>query len=120
MRIARWSSLKGTHFEDRERRFRLIWLLAAATYGVGDIVTTIAIIFFAPGLQEANPLIRAAASSMGSFGVVPLKLLVFFYFIGISVYFARNGDEWLSYAPPVVLVVTGALVTVHNLLGLAG
>lgn len=116
----RWFSLEGTHFEGDEHRFRLAWLIAVATYGVGDIVTTIAVVFFHPGIQEANPLMREAAKSLGSLGVVPLKLAVFFAFIWVSVYFARNGDEWLSYAPPAVLTLTGSLVTVHNLIGLAG
>ncbi len=116
----RWVSLEGTHFEGDEDRFRLVWLIAVATYGVGDIVTTTAVMFFDPGIQEANPLIREAAKSLGSLGVVPLKLAVFFAFIWVSVYFARNGDEWLSYAPPAVLTLTGSLVTVHNLIGLAG
>lgn len=114
-----WNSLRGTHFEGRERRFRQLWLVAAATYGVGDIVTTIAILFFHPGVREANPFIRIAARSFGSLGVVSLKLAVFIGFILVSVYFARNGDKWLSYAPPVVLTVTGSVVTIHNLIGLA-
>lgn len=116
----RWFSLEDTHFEGDEDRFRLVWLIAVATYGVGDIVTTTAVVFFDPGIQEANPLIREAAKSFGSLGVVPLKLAVFFGFIWVSVYFARNGDERLSYAPPAVLTLMGSLVTVHNLIGLAG
>lgn len=115
-----WFSLEETHFEGNEHRFRLAWLLAAGTYGVGDIVTTVAVIFFDPAIQEANPVMQAAADAFGSVGVVPLKLAVFLAFIGVSVYFARNGDEWLSYAPPAVLTLVGGLVTVHNLMGLAG
>lgn len=120
MTVGEWLSLDGTHFEGDERRFRLAWLLAAATYGVGDIVTTVAIIFFDPSIQEANPFMRAAANALGSLGVVPLKLAVFLAFIAVSVYLARNGEEWLSYAPPAVLTLSGTLVTVHNLIGLAG
>lgn len=77
-------------------------------------------VFFHPGIEEANPLMREAANSLGSLGVVPLKLAVFVAFIWVSVYSARRGEELLSYAPPAVLTVTGSLVTVHNLIGLAG
>ncbi|MDX1745988.1 MAG: hypothetical protein R3324_08630 [Halobacteriales archaeon] len=119
MTIREWFSLEGTHFEGDEYRFRLAWLLAAATYGVGDIVTTVAVVFFDPSIQEANPLMQAAADAVGALGVVPLKLAVFLLFIGVSVYLARMGEEWLSYAPPAVLTVSGTLVTVHNLIGLA-
>lgn len=115
-----WLSLGGTPYEGREHRFRHLWLVAAATYGVGDIVTTVAVIFFHPELNEANPLLRQAARTWGHLGIVPLKLFVFVLFIAISVYFARNDEELLSYAPPVVLTVMGGLVTVYNILGMLG
>lgn len=115
-----WGSLAGTTYEGREQRFRHVWLVAAATYGVGDIVTTLAVIFFHPELTEANPLMRSAVDAWGYLGIVPLKLVVFVLFIGVSVYFARHDETWLSYAPPAVLVVLGGTVTAYNLVGLLG
>jgi len=71
---ANWLMLEGSSFS--VDGFSRMWLVAAATYGVGDIVTTIAIVYFMPTLTEANPAIRLAIQTFGGGGFLGLKLLV--------------------------------------------
>ncbi|MFB6178344.1 MAG: hypothetical protein ABEI77_01310 [Halorientalis sp.] len=109
-----WLTLDGTEFQPHE--FSWLWLLAVATYGVGDTVTSVALIWFSRTVHEANPLIRAAAQTFGPSGLVGLKLATFFLCIGISLQAANtDGDRLLYYGPPVVLTLLGIFVTVHNL-----
>ncbi|MBX0297198.1 hypothetical protein [Haloarcula nitratireducens] len=107
------------HFETSpfsERSFSWVWWLAAATYGVGDVVTTIAIIYFVPHLTEANPVVRAAITAFGGGGFLALKLLVLYAGIGISLWAGKAEDDPLSfYGPPALLTVVGLWVTAHNL-----
>jgi hypothetical protein len=111
---AEWLTLDGTRFE--ERSFSRVWLVAAATYGVGDIVTTITIIWFIPWFTEANPVIRVAIEAFGGGGFLALKLLVFYAAIGISLWGGLlDDDPVLFYGPPVVLTIFGVLTTVLNL-----
>lgn len=101
--------------------FSRLWLVAAATYGVGDILTTLAIVQYSTAVTEANALVRGAIAAFGTPGFAALKLAVFGLAIGISVYAAREmGDRTLYYAPPVMLAVVGAFTTVYNLRLLIG
>lgn len=109
-----WLTLEGTEFQPRE--FSRLWFLAAATYGVGDIVTTVALIWFSATVREANPLVRAAAEAFGPGGLAALKLVTFLVCIGVSLQAANtDGDRLLYYGPPLTLTLLGAFVTVHNL-----
>ncbi|WP_459191330.1 hypothetical protein [Halosimplex sp. J119] len=96
--------------------FSRVWLLALTTYGVGDVVTTIALVYFSPLHTEANPLIRQAIMAFGGGGFLGLKLLVFYGCIGVSLWAGVADDDGLMfYAPPLVLAAVGLYVTVHNL-----
>jgi len=99
-----------------EVSFSRMWLLAVATYGVGDVVTTIALVYFSPLHTEANPVIRQAIMAFGGGGFLGLKLLVIYACIGISLW-AGVGDEdrLMFYAPPILLALVGLYTTVHNL-----
>jgi hypothetical protein len=110
--------LSGTPFGERE--FSRLWFFATATYGVGDVVTTIALIGFSDRVREANPLIRAAVETLGNAGLVGLKLAVFLTFILVSVDAAQREDRIFYYLPPVVLTVLGTFTTVYNLRLLLG
>jgi hypothetical protein len=108
-----WLSLEGTPFTPEE--FTRLWLVASLTYGVGDVVTTIALIRFAPAVAEGNAIVRAAFDAFGESGLVVVKLAAFFLCIGISLYSAQRGDRFGYYLPPAVLAVAGAFTTAFNL-----
>ncbi|UIP01283.1 hypothetical protein Hbl1158_11675 [Halobaculum sp. CBA1158] len=100
--------------------FSRLWFLATLTYGVGDIVTTLALIGYSDRIREANALVAAAVNAFGEFGLVGLKLAVFGVCLGISLASARAGDRLGYYLPPAVLAVVGAFTTALNLRLLVG
>jgi hypothetical protein len=105
----------GIEVADRDvRRFGLVWLLAVLTYGVGDLLTTMAILE-APGLQEANALVVGVIGQYGQAGFVGVKLAAFLVAFGIALDGARAGDRVTYYLPPVTLVVFGVALTAYNL-----
>ena len=111
---ANWLTLEGSSFS--ADGFARMWLLAAGTYGVGDVVTTIAIVYFTPALTEANPVIRLAIETFGGGGFLGLKLFVLYCCIGISLWGGvLDDDPVLFYGPPAVLTVFGVVVTGMNL-----
>lgn len=111
---ASWFTLEDTPFD--EVSFSRVWLLAVATYGVGDVVTTIALVYFSDLHTEANPVIRQAIMAFGGGGFLGLKLLVIYACIGVSIW-AGLGDEdrLMFYGPPLLLAAFGAFTTWHNL-----
>lgn len=111
-------SLDGTVADDRE--FVALWALAAATYGAGDVLTTLAVLGPGRSVVEANLLLRSAVEAGGLSGLVGLKLTAFLVCIGVSVTAAKAGDRPSYYLPPVALTLAGALLTVHNLRLLVG
>lgn len=113
-----WLTLEGTPFTEGE--FSRLWLLATATYGVGDIVTTTALIHFSAAVNEANVLVRLAVESSGQAGLVGLKLAVLLTCLGISLSAANEEDAFSYYLPPLVLSVVGAFVTTYNVRLLLG
>jgi hypothetical protein len=114
MSDAAWATLEDVSFS--EASFARVWLLALAAYGVGDIVTTIALVWFSPFHVEANPIIAAAIDAFGGGGFLALKLLVFYACLGISVWGAVSDDDpVLFYGPPLVLGILGLFATLHNL-----
>ena len=118
MQLPSWLRLRGTPFGEPE--FSRLWFVAAATYGVGDVVTTIALIGFSDRVREANPLIRVAVDALGNTGLVGLKLAVFLSFILVSVDAAQREDRIFYYLPPVVLTAMGTFTTVYNVRLLMG
>lgn len=110
-----WYTFEGRAFT--EESFVRVWLVALATYGVGDVVTTIALVWFSPAHAEANPAVELAIATFGGGGYLALKLLAFFACLGISL---REGfleaDRLFFYGPPLLLAALGAASTGYNLL----
>lgn len=99
-----------------EAAFSRIWLLALAAYGVGDVVTTIALVWFSPHHVEANPVIGAAIAAFGGGGFLGLKLLAIYACLWISLRYGLVADDPITYyVPPVALFVLGAGTTALNL-----
>jgi hypothetical protein len=111
---ADWYTFEGSAFS--EASFVRAWLVASATYGVGDVVTTIALVWFLPAYTEANPLIVLAIETFGGGGYLAVKLLVFFGCLGISFWAGfADEDRLFFYGPPALLAVVGAVSTGYNL-----
>jgi hypothetical protein len=105
--------LSETAFDEGE--FSQLWLLAATMYGVGDVVTTVALVWFVPRLSEGNLFLGSTVAEFGLTGLIVVKLTVFFVCICASLWAAPEGD-WISYYfPPALLSVVGAFATVYNL-----
>ena len=111
-------SLDDTPFDPTE--FSRLWFLATLTYGVGDIVTTIALVGYSATVNEGNVLLRTAIESFGLWGLIGTKLLAVLFCLSISLYGARDGDAALYYGPPAMLAVVGAFTTVYNVRLLLG
>jgi hypothetical protein len=116
-RLGRFVSLDGTALAGRESEFYWLWILATTTYGVGDVVTTIAIWSVEQGVTELNALVAFALSTVGRPGLVGLKLLVFGAFLLAQVAILHAEDpDWLSIlGPPLLLGAIGLVVTGYNL-----
>ncbi|WP_049982384.1 hypothetical protein [Halorubrum sp. BV1] len=102
-------------YHRRTREFYSLWIAATTTYGVGDIVSTIAFLRYVPAVDEANPVVAVAVDAFGLAGLVALKLVVYLAMLRISVQGAREGDTHLYYFPPVFLTLVGTLLTASNL-----
>jgi hypothetical protein len=111
-------SLDATPYDPGE--FSSLWVVATTTYGVGDVVTTVALVGFSESVSEANALLRSAIDVFGLWGLVGFKLLAFFVCLGISLVGAHDADDLLYYGPPVVLSLVGAFTTAYNLRLLIG
>jgi len=111
---ANWLTLESSAFS--EASFTRVWLLALATYGVGDVVTTIALVWFTPNYVEANPVVSMAIAALGGGGFLGLKLVAFYACIGIAIWGGvLDDDPFLFYLPPVVLTLIGTMTTVMNM-----
>lgn len=114
MRFGDWWSLDGTRTTTQE--FYWLWIAATTAYGVGDIVTTIALVQFTTHLVEANPLVAYAFGTHGLPGLIGIKLGAFFACLAISIIAIRSWDDRSLYAlPPIVLSIVGLATTVHNI-----
>ena len=101
-------------YDRRPQEFYWLWIAATATYGVGDIVSTIAFLQYVPTIEEANPVVAFALDSFGLTGLILLKIAVYLVMLWISVSGARDGDALLYYFPPVLLTLVGTYLTVSN------
>jgi hypothetical protein len=113
--------LDGTAFEGQSDQFYWLWIVATTTYGVGDVVTTVALLYFDASIGEANALLRTVVETFGLAGLVGVKLAVFFLCLGLQVAaMADTDDPVVVYAPPAVLAVFGAFTTAFNVRLLLG
>lgn len=101
-------------------RFYWTWIFATAGYGVGDTVTTVAIVWFVPWVAESNPVVSGGVAAFGLAGLVVVKLAAMLTCLAIAHHSALAGDRLLPYLLPVGLGVFGTLVTAWNLLLLFG
>ncbi|MDB9233671.1 response regulator [Halorubrum ezzemoulense] len=108
------SGAGGPLYRTRPREFYGLWFLAALTYGIGDVVSTLYATVAVPGLIEANPIVGTLLSSSGLPGFLLLKLLVLFVLISVSVEGARQRERFSYYWPPVVATGIGLLLTGWN------
>lgn len=101
-------------YDRRPGSFYALWFVAALTYGVGDIVSTLYAVFGVPGVNEANPVVDTLLVNFGVPGFLGLKLLVFLVLISVSVQGARTGDRFSYYWPPVLASALGIALTAWN------
>lgn len=101
-------------YRQRPQEFYWLWIVATATYGVGDIVSTIAFLRYLPAIEEGNPVVVLALDAFGLAGLVGLKIAVYLVMLWISVHGAREGDSLLYYFPPVLLTIVGTYLTANN------
>ncbi|MFB6297861.1 MAG: hypothetical protein ABEH56_05010 [Salinirussus sp.] len=106
--------LGGIPFD--ETAFWGVWLLAVLTYGIGDIVTTVGIVWASPAYAEANPIVVWAVEAFGAVGFFGVKLLAFYAVLAASLW-GGIGDEdaLLFYGLPAVLALVGSFTTAVNL-----
>ncbi|MEE6211155.1 hypothetical protein U3A55_13475 [Salarchaeum sp. III] len=110
----RWLTVDGDVGSEQE--FYWLWILATTGYGVGDIVTTVALVFYAPAVREGNPLVAFALERLGLLGLVSVKLAAFVLCLGVSVYAMHAWkDRFVYLTPPVALTVVGLFLTALNL-----
>lgn len=109
-----WLTLEGLPFD--VGWFWGAWILAILAYGVGDVMTTIALVWSTPAYVEANPIIAWAIGAFGGGGFLGVKLLSFYGALGLSIWGgAGDEDHLLFYGPPVALALFGFVTTVLNL-----
>lgn len=101
-------------YRARPVEFYGLWLVAALTYGVGDVVSTLYAVFGVPGVDEANPVVDALLGNFGVPGFLLLKLLVFLTLISVSVQGARTADRFSYYWPPLLASALGIALTAWN------
>lgn len=92
----------------------LLWGLATATYGVGDIVTTTVLVYATPGIVEANPFVHWGLSTYGPGALVAMKLGVFLFGYLLSWRGLQREDALLYYAPPLGMIAFGLFATIVN------
>ena len=110
-----WTEISSPpRYRVRTKEFYALWLFAALTYGVGDVLSTIATVISTPGVSEANPAVKTVLENFGLPGFLLLKILVFLVLLSISVQGARSNDQFSYYWPPVLSTLLGVALTVWN------
>lgn len=97
------------------QEFYGLWFLAAATYGFGDIVSTVLAVFADPGLVESNPVVSVVLAGYGVPGFLVVKFVILVTLLWISVGGARSRDRFTYYWPPIVATALGTALTGWNL-----
>ena len=92
-----------------------LWFLAAATYGFGDIVSTLLAVVTSPGIVESNPIVAGVLANYGIPGFLVVKFAILLVLVWISVGGARDGDRFTYYWPPIVATLLGTGLTGWNL-----
>lgn len=97
------------------REFYGLWFLAAVTYGVGDIISTVLAVFTDPDLGESNPVVSVVLAEYGILGFLAVKIVILVTLLWISVGGARSNDRFTYYWPPAVATALGIALTGWNL-----
>lgn len=89
---------------------RASWALAAAFFGVGDVVTTtLGLVAF--GVVEGNPTAAMVLDHAGLFGMVAAKVVVVAILFGIYAVSPRD----IRFAVPVTLATVGTVIVGWNI-----
>lgn len=102
-------------YEAKTAEFYFLWLLAALTYGVGDVLTTVYAVATVPGLIEGNPIVNVVLQEFGLSGFLGLKLVIFLVLIWISIRGAQQHTRFTYYWPPIIMSGIGVFLTGWNL-----
>lgn len=106
-------------YKRRSAEFYLLWLVAALSYGLGDMVTT-SVVFVTPLVGESNPFVALVLAQFGLVGFVAMKLLIFGVLLAIGVKGAIDDDRLSYYGPPLLATLVGVGLTVWNLTAILG
>lgn len=106
-------------YKRRPAEFYLLWLIAALSYGLGDMVTT-SVVFVTPRVGESNPLVALVLDQLGLAGFVGAKLVIFGLLLAIGVKGAIDDDRLSYYGPPVLAILVGTVLTAWNLKAILG
>lgn len=99
----------------RRREFYTLWAMAALTFGVGDLVTTLWGVRYTPGVFEGNPIVATILAQFGPAGFVVSKLVALGLLLWFGVQAAHQNDHRTYYAIPILATVLGVGLTVWNL-----
>jgi hypothetical protein len=103
-----------------QSRFKRLWLLALALYGVGDAATTLALHAQVSTAVEMNPVMRAALATDPVAGVVGIKVAAVGSVLLVSLLHAQRArSRTLAHGLPLLLAALGAALTLNNLVVLA-
>lgn len=89
-----------------------IWLGAVATFGVGDVLTTMKGLEMT-GVEEAHPLSEVVLGVGGPTGMILMKALVF---AGAFYAYENVAPKDWRVGIPIGLTVLGTLIVMNNLL----
>jgi len=106
-------------YQRRATEFYLLWLAAALSYGLGDMVTT-SVVFVTPRVGESNPIVALVLDQFGLVGLLAAKLVIFGFLLTISVKSAVDDDRLSYYGPPLLAILVGTGLTVWNLKTILG
>jgi hypothetical protein len=108
----RWPDTGGVPYPGR--LVVCVWLLAVLAYGVGDGMTTVAVVT-SPIHTEANPVVAGVVGAFGTGGLLALKLVAFSACSALGLWGGLRDDPFLRYMPPAVLAAVGVTTTTVNL-----
>ena len=98
----------------RRREFYTLWAMAALTFGVGDLVTTLWGVRYTPGVFEGNPIVATILARFGPAGFVVSKLVALGLLLWFGVQAAHQNDHRTYYAIPILATVLGVGLTVES------